>query len=136
MPYTNLKYPLFEGGDRLSTKATAAVTGGRFLAPGGLTAGPGLTTSTNPTMINVAHAAAGAAALGIAEHDQAIGEEGITLCGSGMIVPATAGAAIAAGAQVEVGTVGKAITRATGIAVGIALMAAAADNDTIYVRLY
>lgn len=46
-----------------------------------------------------------------------------------------AGAAIAEFAKIEVGTSGKAITLASGFAVGVALEAATADNQIISVRL-
>ena len=50
-------------------------------------------------------------------------------------MPVTAGAAITAGAEVEVGASGKAITLASGKAVGRALTTAA-NNADVYVRLY
>lgn len=46
-----------------------------------------------------------------------------------------AGAAVAAGAALEVGAAGKLITRAAGITVGRALTAAAVDGDEIEVLL-
>lgn len=46
-----------------------------------------------------------------------------------------AGAAVAAGAALEVGTAGKLITRTSGVMVGRALSAAAADGDEIEVFL-
>jgi Uncharacterized conserved protein (DUF2190) len=47
------------------------------------------------------------------------------------IAVATAGAAIAVGAAVEVGAAGKVVTKAAGIAIGRAMSAAAADGDQI-----
>ena len=133
---TNLKAPLFEGGSRLSIKATGAITGGRFVKAGGFASGPGLNTSLAGGAINAAHAGAGTRATGVAESDVANGADGIMFCGAGMIVPVTAGAAIVAGAEVEVGTAGKAITLNTGRPCGQAINAAAADGDEIFVRLY
>lgn len=48
---------------------------------------------------------------------------------------AVAGAAIAMGALVEVGTAGKVVTRSAGVSIGRALSAAAADGDQIEVLL-
>ena len=78
--------------------------------------------------------AAGAArSVGIAETDAAIGARvPYTALGTAL---ATAGAAIAVGALVEVGTAGKLITRSAGVSVGTALTAAAADGDQIEVLL-
>lgn len=74
-------------------------------------------------------AAAGAKALGIAEVDAAQGEQASVSTHGILLV--TAGAAIAAGAEVEVGAAGKAVTKAAGISNGYALDTAAADGDVI-----
>ena len=71
--------------------------------------------------------------LGVAAFDAAVGAQ-VSVIGEG-VVPVTAGAAITAGAEVEVGTGGKAITLASGKAVGRALTTAA-NNADVYVRLY
>jgi hypothetical protein len=93
----------------ITVVATAAITGERFA-----------------TMLG-AVPAAGAGNVGVARHGAAIGEAvAVDINGQ---VTCTAGAAIAAGALVEVGTTGKAITKASGIAVGRALTAAAADGN-------
>ena len=76
---------------------------------------------------------AGATSLGIAQTDGAIGDM-VPVNVQGTAV-ATAGAAIAKGALVEVGTGGKVITKDTGISVGRALSAAAADGDDVEVLL-
>lgn len=47
----------------------------------------------------------------------------------------TAGGAFAKGARLEVGTAGKAVVRASGVAVAIALQAATADGDRVEVFL-
>ncbi len=74
-------------------------------------------------------AAAGAKALGVAEVNAAAGEQAsVSTHGIHLV---TAGGAIAAGAEVEVGAGGKAITKAAGIGNGYTLDAAAADGDTI-----
>lgn len=74
-------------------------------------------------------AAAGAKALGIAETSAAQGEDASVSTHGELLV--TAGGAIAAGAEVEVGPDGKAITKAAGVGNGFARDAAAADGDVI-----
>ncbi len=74
-------------------------------------------------------AAAGAAALGACDTDTDLGDEAPVAVSGILLV--TAGAAIAVGAKVEVGTSGKVITNTTGVSCGYALDAAAADGDAI-----
>lgn len=74
-------------------------------------------------------AGAGAKALGVAEVGADLGE--VASVSTHGILLVTAGAAIAAGAEVEVGANGKAITKAAGIGNGYALDAANADGDII-----
>lgn len=74
-------------------------------------------------------AAAGAKALGVAAVNADLGEQApVGVLG---VLLVTAGAAIAAKAEVEVGANGKAITKAGGIGNGYTLDAALADGDTI-----
>lgn len=54
----------------------------------------------------------------------------LSLCG---VATVKAGAAVAVGALVEVGTSGRVITRSAGVAVGRAATAAAADGDNILI---
>jgi hypothetical protein len=54
----------------------------------------------------------------------------------GHIVPVTCGAAVTAGAEVEVGTTGRAITLAAGKAVGKALSTTTAADTDLFVQLY
>lgn len=51
--------------------------------------------------------------------------------GLGGVATAKAGAAVAVGALLEVGTSGRVITRSAGVTVGRAITAAAADGDNI-----
>ena len=90
---------------------------------------------TQNRAVNIAGAvpAAGATSLGIAQTGGAIGDL-VPVNVSGTAV-ATAGAAIAKGAAVEVGTDGKVITKDTGITIGRALAAAAADGDQVEILL-
>jgi hypothetical protein len=124
---------LFDDGDYLPCKASAPVTGKRFVAISG-----GRDANGN---IQVAHAAAGANVLGVAQFDSADHDDQyVTVAaGIGLIVPVTAGAAIAAGARIASDATGQAVTvtaaaGAVGHAVGVAIDAAAAGAD-VFVRL-
>lgn len=99
----------------LPIAATAAITAETFITVGG------------------AVATAAGNAIGVAKSDGVIGALVPTeVIGTAV---ATAGAAIAKGARVQVGTAGKAITLAAGVPVAVALEAAAADGDKIEVLL-
>ncbi|RKY70048.1 MAG: DUF2190 domain-containing protein [Candidatus Latescibacterota bacterium] len=95
----------------ISVEATAALIRQRFVGFTGAIAAPA------------------APAIGISELDMDTGEMApINTHGALMV---KAGAAIAVGAEVEVGADGKAITLASGVAQGRALDAATADGDII-----
>jgi len=99
----------------LPVKATASLTSRRFVTIGGAQAG------------------AGATALGVARSDGAIGDQvPVDVLGTAVV---EAGAAIVAGAAVEVDASGRAVTKNTGVTVGRALEAAAAAGDFIEVLL-
>jgi predicted RecA/RadA family phage recombinase len=49
----------------------------------------------------------------------------------GGVVPITAGGTIAAGARVEVGSTGKVVTLASGVAIGMCLTGATNNNDAM-----
>jgi len=99
----------------LSILAAVAITAEHFVTAGGV-----LATAAGNT-------------LGVARSDAAIGDRmPVDVIGTAIV---TAGAAIAKGARVEVGAAGKAATHASGVAVGVALDAAAADGDKIEVLL-
>ena len=117
--------PLFRPGRDITGHATAAVTGGRFVGVSATRGADGL--------IRVAHATAAARAFGVAAADIASGAVGLVLRGG--IVPVTAGGAITAGAQVEVGSDGKAVALASGIAVGIAVETGS-NNNPVFVALH
>lgn len=106
------------GGD-VTAQATAAITARRFVAISG--------NRTADGNLAVAHAAAGARTFGVAKHDANNGElVGVARDG---VVKVTAGAAIAAGADVEVGTAGRVITATSGKVVGYAVTAATNNSD-------
>jgi hypothetical protein len=117
-------------------KATAAITGKRMVGiSGNRTGGPALSTD-QANEYQFAHAGAGTKAFGIAEYDAAINTDVGVIGTPGRRVVGTAGAAIAAGVELEVGTAGKLITLATGKAVGLALSAAAGDLSDVEFKLY
>lgn len=121
---------LFRPGQDISAKASAAVTGCRFVAWTGYfdTANP----STLPT---AAHATAAGAVAGVAAYDAANGARFAIKRGKGVILPVTAAAGITAGAEVEVGANGQATTKSAGIAVGRAVSTGTTGN-LLYVELY
>jgi hypothetical protein len=123
----NEAIPLFRPGSDVTCLTTAAVTGKTFVDVSA--------TVDSTGMIKVATAAAGARALGVATYDAASGARVPVICGPGTIVFVTGGAAITAGAEVEVGTGGKVITLASGKAVGKSLGTGANNTDTL-IRLY
>lgn len=121
--------PLYQPGKHLTaTVAGAAVTGKTFVDISGATLDP-----ATGALISVATATAAGKILGVAAFDAGLAAR-LSVIGEG-VVPVTAGAAITAGVEVEVGTGGKAITLASGKAVGRALTTAA-NNADVYVRLY
>lgn len=125
---TNVGTQYFETGN-VSFRATAAVTGKRFLGiSGDVTGGPGLSTDLE-NVYRCAHAAAGVRACGVSKYDVASGAEGGMHGQPGMIVPVNAGAAIAAGQDVEVGANGQAVPLAAGRSAGLAMSSAALGAD-------
>lgn len=113
--------PLFRPGRDISGLTTAAVTGKTFVDVSATRGTDGL--------IKVGPAAAGAKALGVAAYDAASGA--LVPIIRGGILPVTAGGTIAFGAEVEVGTGGKAITLATGKSVGKAVEAGVSGSDVL-----
>ncbi|WP_280354292.1 capsid cement protein [Nocardia otitidiscaviarum] len=105
---------VYAPGADITALATAVVTARRFVGISGNRAPGG--------NLSVAHAPAAARAFGVAAHDAALGE--LVTVARGGIVKVTAAATIAAGAEVEVGANGQAITRTSGVAVGYAVTAA------------
>jgi len=124
----NEAIPLFRPGSDVTCLTTGAVTGKTFVDVSA-------TVDSTTGLIKVATASAGAKALGVATYDAASGARVPVICGPGTIVHVTGGAAITAGAEVEVGTGGKVITLASGKAVGKSLGTGANNTDTL-IRLY
>lgn len=134
---TGINPSIYEPGESITGKASAAVTAKRFLAiSGSRGAGSTVVTSNRITgNIAVAHAAAGGRICGVAGHDAASGDLVRVLRGGGRVIRVTASGAIAAFAEVQVGANGTATTLAAGKAVGYALTAAA-DGADAEVSLY
>jgi hypothetical protein len=112
---------VYDPGQTITGQATAAVTAKRFLAVSGSRAAGG--------NVSVAPATAAGRTCGVAGNDAAIGELVRVVRGNSRVVKVTASGAIAAGAEVEVGAAGQAVTKAAGVAVGYAITAAASGAD-------
>lgn len=112
---------IYAPGADITAQATAAVTARRFVAITGDRVSGG--------NIAVAPAPAGARAFGVAAHDAATGALVTVVRGNSRVVKVAAGSAIAAGSEVEVGADGKAVTKASGVAVGYAITGAANNTD-------
>ena len=123
--------PLFRPGADITCLTTAAVVGKTFVdisaAPSPVLASGGL--------IKVVTATAAGLSFGVASYDAASGARVPVIRGKGSIVPVTAGGTIAVGAEVEIGSAGKAVTIASGKARGRALEAGTNGND-LFIELY
>lgn len=111
---------VYEPGKDLSGRCSAAVTGKRFVKISGDRSGGN---------IAVAHADAGGRVAGVSKFDAANGALVAIARGNSRVTFVNAGGAIAAFAEVEVGTDGKAVTKTTGVAVGYAVTAATSGAD-------
>lgn len=138
---TNEAIAYFDPGDDLTGYASAAVTGRRFVKVTG-NKGVGsqaLATDASGGNIPVAHAtgAAGEKPLGVSSYDQP--STGVTaklpVIRGHKVVPVEAGAAVAAGAQVQSDGTGRAITLAAGVSCGIILNSPSAAGQIAIVAL-
>lgn len=114
--------PLFRPGQDVTALTTADVIGKRFV-------GVSATRDATTGLVKVAHATAAGKAFGVAGYDIASGKFGTIHRGGILFV--TAGGAITAGAQVEVGSDGKAVALSSGVAVGQALETGSNNNDVL-----
>lgn len=112
---------VYEPGRDISGRATAAVTGKRFLKISGTRGAAG--------NISVAHADAGGRVAGVSKYDAASGELVGMARGNSRVTYVNAGAPLTAFGEVEVGADGKAVPKNTGVAVGYAVTAAASGVD-------
>ncbi|OBJ57840.1 capsid cement protein [Mycobacterium asiaticum] len=118
--------PHYRPGADLTAVTTANVTGKTFVD---------LSAALTTGIPSVATATAAGKTVGVAARDAASGARVSIIRGKGSIVPVTAGGTIAYGAEVEIGSGGKAVTIASGRAVGRAWSAGTNNNDVI-VELY
>lgn len=129
--------PIYRPGADVTCLTTAAVTGKTFVNVSGPLVVGNPAAGTDATLIRVATAAAGARAFGVAVYDAASGARvPVITQGGGHVVPVTCGAAITAGAEVECNASGKAITLATGKALGKAVSTTTAADTDVFVQLY
>jgi hypothetical protein len=138
----NVCHPMFaEPDEPITGHTTAAVVGKTFAnISGNIQSGPNIETVALPTTydggnIQVATAAAKSKPIGVFAYDRAEGEPVQVLHSTGLVIPVTAGEAITAGDQVEVGAEGKAIKLAAGVAAGKAFTTAAINTDC-FIHLY
>ncbi|AOD24051.1 DUF2190 domain-containing protein [Rhodococcus sp. p52] len=111
---------VYEPGRDISGKASANVTGKRFLKISGNRSGGN---------VAVAHADAGGRIFGVSKYDADSGDLVGVARGNSRVTYVRAGGAIAAFAEVEVGAGGVAVTKASGVAVGYAVTGAANGQD-------
>ena len=121
--------PLQEFGP-VTCRATAGVTGKRFVDISGAA------NVSNGALPGVAHATAAGKKFGVAVRDAANGANVSVECRPGVIVPVTCSAAVTAGAEVEVATGGKAVTKTAGVAAGVAISTTTVADTDVFVKLY
>lgn len=111
---------VYDPGQDISGRVSSDVLGKRFLKVSG---------NRNGGNVAVAHADPAGRIAGVSRYDAAAGSLVGVARGSSRVVFVKAAGAIAAFAEVEVGTAGQAITKASGVAVGYAVTAAASGAD-------
>lgn len=136
MAITNEAHIIHAGGDMpLTVKASAPITGRRFVTITGSETGYGtLVNTATGGNITAAPATAAATCSGVARYDAADGGQ-CQIVRSGSIVQVEASATITAGAEVQIATGGKSVVLSTGVAVGRAITDGAASTPH-YVELY
>ncbi|MEV8023668.1 capsid cement protein [Microbacterium sp. NPDC080220] len=127
---TNESIPAYRpGADVTATAGAGGVVGKTFVdISGPLDVAAG-------TPITVVTATAAGLSVGVASRDTAAGGKLHILRNVGAIVPVTAGGTIARGAEVEVGSNGRAVTLASGKARGRAWSAGTSGSD-VFIELY
>jgi hypothetical protein len=125
---SNEVIPLYRPGNDITCKATEAVAGGTFVA---------LSGALDGALPQVKPAAAGSRAFGVAARDSVSSDANRVpvIRGSKIVIPVIAGAAVAFGDEVEVGANGRAIKKASGVAVGRAL-AAGNTGAPVFIELF
>lgn len=120
MSYNNIARDYYNPGTDISATTTTAVVGKTFLKIAGPMSGNLMTVTT---------ATAGEHTCGVAKYDAAANAPVGLARGASRIVSVTAGSAITAGSQVQVGENGKAEPLETGYPVGYAIDSVAAGDD-------
>lgn len=123
--------PLFDKGDSLTGKATAAVTGARFLR---ISAAPDATDGN----FAVAHATSGGPVFGISAHDAAVGQYVGIHHQPAIVTEVETGAAITAGSLLQSSATGTAVPYAAGAGVqaaGLALNDAPSGGKVLVSRV-
>jgi hypothetical protein len=120
--------PMFRPGADITCLTTGAVTGCTFVDISA-------TRDTTTGLVKVVTATAAGLSFGVAAYDAASGARVPVVRGKGAIVPVLCGGAITAGAEVEVGSSGKAVTIASGKARGRAIETGA-NNVVSFIELY
>jgi hypothetical protein len=119
---TTLSNPsVYNPGQDITAEATGAITARRFLAISG--------NRTSGGNIAVVTATAAGRICGVAGNDAASGGLVTVVRGNRRVVKVAAGGAITAGAEVEVGSSGKAVAKSSGVAVGYAITGASNNTD-------
>lgn len=119
----NEAHRYYKPGNDVPCHAGAAVTGMRgVVITGNRQSGPLLSATAEGGNYVIGPAGAGVRIFGVAAHDAAIGEK-VTVLRDGIVPMLTAGV-IAANAEVETDSVGRVITKASGVAIGFAVTGA------------
>ncbi len=120
--------PIYRPGEDVTGRASAAITGKRFLKiSGNRTSGPGLSATAEGGLYQVAPCDAASHPVGVAKYDAASGKNvGIISTG---VVPVTCGATITAGQAVQSDATGQAIPLAAGVKAGVAMSAGVTASD-------
>jgi hypothetical protein len=128
----------------ITVHCTAGVTGKKFVAAissrqsgglAGLATDP-LAAGDGSDYVVAGPPAAAAAVEGVAMWDVGAGGKCPVISGPGTVLPVTAGAAVTAGAEVQVDATGAVVPYSAGIKVGRALSAAGAGGVDVEVELY
>lgn len=128
MALVNQCIALFEPGDDITMVADATIAGCTFVSPKANNV-VDITTGLQKCV----QATAATRPIGVLNGDAIQGNTRKVIRGN-KVIPITAGAAINSGSAVEVGAAGKAVTLASGQAVGIALTNAL-TNELCYVAI-
>lgn len=133
--------PFYEPGGFPTCSCTTAVTGKRLVTiSGNRTSGPGLSDTAEGGVYRVKQVdAIGAWSLGVAKMDADAGRLVGVIASPGIVLPVTAGAALAAGDEVMADATGRVIPFVAGAGrfpVGRAMTACAAADTDAEIKLY